>query len=331
MNVTLHIPRWARHVVSDFTDMDRSPHPVDAAKVSRFSFELPDDVYFEYAFLDEDGKMRSDPENDTKAENPWYPNASAILGPEYVPDPHANVDKGFERNQPRRHRLKSEALGQERRLIFYTPEGHEGEVLPCVYVQDGLAYLRVARLAAVLEALLETNLVRPAHLVFIEPLDRTKEYAFNPDYRTFIYDELIPYVERELTTSDERIAMGASLGGLVSTTLALTRPDIFSAVVAQSGAFLGDPHDRDFYRSETSWVLQRLEQGAGREVRFYTETGTIEWLTNINRRVRDVLSAQGYVHRYDERNAGHNWTNWRNGLSQALRFVLNVSESGWAA
>lgn len=325
MNVTINIPSWARHIVSDFTDMDRSPHPVDAAKVSRFSFKLPDDVYFEYAFLDEDGKMQVDPENDTRADNPWYPNASAIFGPAYTPDPYANVDKRLERNQPQRHRLKSGVLGQERRLIVYTPSGHEGETLPCVFVQDGLAYLRVARLTAVLEALLEKKVIRPAHLVFIEPLDRTKEYAFNPDYRAFMYDELIPFVDQELETSGERIAMGASLGGLVSTTLALTRPDLFRTVIAQSGAFLGAPHDKDFYRSETSWVLQRLEQGVAREVRFYTETGTIEWLTDINRQVRDVLSARGYTHAYDERNAGHNWLNWRNGLSKALRFALGES------
>ena len=32
MNVTIQIPPWARHVVSDLTDMDRDPHPVETAR-----------------------------------------------------------------------------------------------------------------------------------------------------------------------------------------------------------------------------------------------------------------------------------------------------------
>ena len=321
MNVTIHIPDWAAHIVSDHTDMERNPHPVDAAKVAKFSFELPDDAYFEYAFLDAEGKMRADSQNETKADNPWYPNASAVIGPDYRADPYAEV-KGLATGEVQRHRLESAHLNQTRRLTFYTPKGHEDEPLPCVYVQDGTAYLRIAKLNEVMEALLRDDLIRPAHLVFIEPISRTKEYRFNPDYRAFMVDELLPFVEERLNTTDERVAMGASLGGLVSATLTLHHPELFGTVVAQSGAFLGTPEDMDFYKSEASWVASELEAREREPVRWYTEVGTLEWLTGVNRRVHEVLEAKGYEHAYAERNAGHNWVNWRNGLSHVLRFAL---------
>ena len=72
MKLQITVPEWATAVVSDLTDMDRNPHPVDAGKVSSFALTLPDDMYFEYAFLDEAGKMRADPECETRADNPWY-------------------------------------------------------------------------------------------------------------------------------------------------------------------------------------------------------------------------------------------------------------------
>ncbi len=63
MKAEIRVPTWAASLISDHTDMIRNPHPLDAAKVSRFSLVLPDDGYFEYAFLDASGSVRADPEN----------------------------------------------------------------------------------------------------------------------------------------------------------------------------------------------------------------------------------------------------------------------------
>jgi enterochelin esterase-like enzyme len=318
MKVTITIPSWAKFIVSDFTDMDRSPQPVSESTVS---FELPDDAYFEYAFLDADSVMKPDPNNPVKAENPWFPNASAILAPDYKPDVYANPS-GKAEGRVLRPRIESSFLKQTRRMIVYTPKGYENQALPTVYVQDGVAYYRIAKLAEVLEHLLQESLVRPAHLIFIEPIDRLLDYRFNTNYRAFITDELVPLIDKELQTTSERIAMGASLGGLVSATLALEHPDLFQTVITQSGAFLGSPTELDFYKGNSSWVLETLRSSELLPLRWYTETGTIEWLTNINRKLHDMLEQKNYNHVYAERNAGHNWVNWRNGLGNALKFAL---------
>lgn len=318
MNVSITIPPWAKFIVSDFTDMERNPQPV---KESQISFDLPENAYFEYGFLDADGKVQPDPNNPTKADNPWHPNTSAIVAPHYQASAYATPTAKAE-GRVLRPRIESSFLHQSRRMIAYTPKGYEQQALPVVYVQDGIAYYRIAKLAEVLEQLLQENLVRPAHLVFIEPIDRLVDYRFNAHYRSFMTDELVPLIHKELQTTSERIVMGASLGGLVSATLALEHPDMFQTVIAQSGAFLGSPRELDFYKGKSSWVLETLQSNERLPLRWYIETGTIEWLTDINRKVHEVLEQKNYDPAYAERNAGHNWVNWRNGLGNALKFAL---------
>lgn len=318
MNVSVAIPSWAKFVVSDFTDMERNPQPV---KESQISFDLPDDAYFEYGFLDADGKVQPDPTNPIKADNPWHPKTSAIFAPHYKASAYATPTAKAE-GRVLRPRIESKHLQQTRRMIVYTPKSYESQALPVIYVQDGIAYYRIAKLTEVLEQLLSESLARPAHLVFIEPIDRLVDYRFNANYRSFITDELVPLIDKEIQTTSERLVMGASLGGLVSATLALEHPALFQTIITQSGAFLGSPDELDFYEGTTSWVLETLQYHERLPLRWYSETGTIEWLTDINRKVHDVLEQKNYDHTYDERNAGHNWVNWRNGLGNALKFAL---------
>ncbi len=318
MKQTILVPDWAKFIISDFTDMDRSPQPVD---FEQLDVELPDDAYFEYAFVDADGVIKPDPNNAVKADNPWYPNSSAIFAPNYKPDQYANPTFKAE-GRVIRLRIESTFLKQTRRMIVYTPLGYEAQALPVIYVQDGVAYYRIAKLAEVLEQLLQEQSISPAHLVFIEPLDRFAEYRFNPEYVLFMTQELVPLIDKELQTTTKRIAMGASLGGLVSATLALEHPDLFQTIISQSGAFLGSPDEPDFYKGKSSWVLDTLQKQEALALRWYTEVGTLEWLTDINRQVHEVLLQKVYDHVYKERNAGHNWVNWRNGLGNMLKFAL---------
>ena len=321
MKLRLTVPEWATHVVSDLTDMDRNPHPVDFEKVSSFTLSLPDNAYFEYAFLDADKEMRADPERPERADNPWYAEVSAVTGPDYRPDRYANPDE-LPTGETKRLRLESRVLSQTRRVSIYTPKGYENRALPAVYVQDGVAFYRYAKLHLVLENLLRDRLVRPAHLVFLEPIDRTAEYGFNEAYRQFVLTEALLEVERTVAVTGERVALGASLGGLVSVLLALDAPGTFRSVATFSGAVLGTPEAKNFYGNEDSWVLDELNRRERLPLRFYTEVGRLEWLTRVNRDVAQVLTDKGYEHRFLERSAGHNWTSWKNGFREALTFVL---------
>lgn len=321
---TVMVPDWAEQLASDATDMWRAPTSLPQRAPRRVEFEFPEDAYFEYGFIDAQGKIRADPANPVRADNPWYPDASALTGPAYAPDPLATPDRSLERGRLSRLRLTSDALeGQLRRVAVYTPHGHDGAELPLVVVQDGVAFQRLAGLHVVGEALARTGEARAARFAFVEPVDRRAEYGFSDAYLDFLLEELPPALERVGPSTGRHVWLGASLGGLVSAGAALRRPEMTAAVVTLSGAFLGEPVHREFYATRDSWLLARLADPATRlPPRWYLEVGTIEWLTDVNRRAASALRSRGVATGYVERHAGHNWTNWRNGMAAALRFAL---------
>ncbi|MEM7734184.1 MAG: alpha/beta hydrolase-fold protein [Deinococcota bacterium] len=328
MHVSISVPDWAAFILSDLSDWDRNPQPVTehVRQTATWHVDLPDDVYFEYAFIDAQGEQRPDPNNDRHADNPWFPAARVITGPSYEPDTYAalTLSEAYvsKLGTVVRGRIESQQLGARRRYTTYTPQGYEGTALPTIYLQDGVAYYRYAKLQVVLEALIQQENLRPAHLVFIEPVSRNTDYSFNQAYWRFVTDELVPDVERQLNCTNERVAMGASLGGFVSACIAWQNPDMFSTVITQSGAFLGTLEHKDAYKSKESWLLETLKDNDAKPLRWYLSCGTMDWLTDINRQMADVLQSKGYEVIHTESTSGHNWVTWKNDFARALRFAL---------
>jgi enterochelin esterase family protein len=325
MELDVAVPPWAREVLSDLTDMHRNARPVDPARVSRFRLRLPDDVYFEYGFRDADGRIRADPDRPERADNPWYPELSAVRGPEYAPHPLASVDPDLATGRLRRLRVEDPHLGEDRRVAIYEPEGADGP-LPLVVAHDGTAYLRVARLPAVLEALRADGRVPAVRVAFVDPSRpdrRTEEYGFGEAYQRFLRGTLLPRLREEADATGGTYLLGASLGGLASAVLALHDPDAVAGLALQSPALLGTPDDRDFFGGRRSWLVETLAADDGAlPWRVYQEIGTMDWLRDANREAAERLAQRVDAPRYVERSAGHNWTFWRDGLAPALEHLL---------
>jgi enterochelin esterase-like enzyme len=322
-------PPWATHLVGDPTDWLRAPLPLPlAAPVA-----LPDDARVEYAFLDAHGTVHADPGNPTDAHNPWWPQARALTGPDYEPHFLLRLEDQVPRGELTRHRIDSADFEQPRRVLVYEPARHAGKPLPVIFVQDGVAWHHIGQLDRVLEvllgmervirALLGLQRLRPCRLVFVEPQERAREYRFDEAFARFMIDELVPWVDERYPTSGERMLMGASLGGLVSAWLAWERPDLFSTVIAFSGAFGFGPGDdpAEHYRG-TEWLVHQVRAEAPRPIRFILSCGTLEWLTPVNRRLYDALGERGYEVSHEERSGGHNWTTWRDEVPKLLLKAL---------
>lgn len=325
MRVELNPPEWATHLLSDLTDWKKDPVPVASLGV----LELPDDAYFEYAWKDAAGELRPDPDNPSPRLNPWWEFASNITGPLFRPDPEAAVGEARPRGRLLRMKLESSILRQSRSVLVYSPAGMAGAKLPHILFQDGKAYYGWGKAPQILDRLLAAGTIEPAHLVFVPPTSRTSEYAFNPAYRNFLVAEVLPFVENRAPCDGRRIAWGASLGGLLSAQLAWEHPDLFQAVVTQSGAYLFSP-DMDLgnpFSGNESFLAEvsraeSLRQPARRSIRWHLACGTLEWLLPSNRRLADKLAELGVDSVFETRSAGHNWINWRNGIPSALRFIL---------
>lgn len=317
MEVRLSPPAWAAHLIADTTDWLRAPLPAAAVR----PFELPDDAWFEYAWLDAGGTARPDP-GGVPAGNPWWPNACRLAGPDWRPHPDVPAVDAHAAGRLQRHRLESRRLGQTRRLFTYAPAGPPGP-RPLVLFQDGKACWHHGRVGPLVDALTAAGALRPAIYAFVQPERRGVEYAFHAPYRDHVLEEVLPFLDSVHPCDGERIAWGASLGALASAWIALEAPGTFAAVLAHSGAFLGAPWDEphDPYAGG-EWLLSQVRAGRGRDVRWSLECGTLEWLIGAHRRLAAALRAGGYDHRARERAVGHHWANWRTGLPDALRWAL---------
>jgi enterochelin esterase family protein len=312
--VTFTKPAGAVHLVGDFTDWDKKPIAIKEP----LTLEFPPGAYLEYAFLDASGTPFADPDNPHQANNPWWSYPRAVELPGFKA---AALPMPSKAAQVHRHRLESRAFGAARRYYVYEPSQPAQATL---YVQDGVAYYRTARLAETAEALCEQNQIRPLRLVFLEPQDRRVEYWFNPRYEAFVLEEILPAVERQYGPTPERGLWGASLGGVVSAWLALRHPQVFSLVITQSACLTLEPGGSDSYTGP-EWLTAQYMAAQRLPLRLYCETGQIEWLLAPNRRFVAMLADKGYAHAYFERPSGHNWMTWRQGLEPALRYMFGIA------
>ena len=195
----------------------------------------------EYKFI-VDGEWVSDPfcpnavDNGVGEQNSYF-----IIGDlrdppelEQVPDiPHGEVEE-FD--------FQSAVMRNTRRVYVYMPPNYEQAETtryPTMYVHDGGEYLTRARLATVLDNLIQAGEVPPLMAVMMNPGERIREYWANDDYARFLEQEMIPHIDSHYRTLDHREArgtMGASMGGLMSTYLGLAYPHLFSKVGGQSSA-----------------------------------------------------------------------------------------------
>ncbi len=112
---------------------------------------------------------------------------------------------------------------------------------------------------------------------------------------------------------------------MVSAWLAWRNPQLFTKVGSQSGCFTADPQGGDEYH-DPEWLTEQFAVTERRPVRFYLDTGQIEWLLAPNRRFAAMLVDKGYLHDYQERPGGHNWATWEQGLETGLKYLFGVKE-----
>jgi enterochelin esterase family protein len=279
------------------------------------------DARAEYKFI-ADGLWINDPLNERKLDNGVGGFNNFFTMPAYRPSAHAEA-KWELRGTIERLDAPASALvaGGKRKIQVYLPAAYArgGEArYPVLYLQDGSEYAERARAAVVADALIAQGKVAPFIIVFVDPVERFKEYWANDRFADFMAKELVPFVDARYRTRAERGAralMGASLGGVISVWTALRHPDTFARVAGQSTAFQIDDE-------RVVTALAGLEtMRRARPLKFYFDVGRLEPLWKVNRRVRVLLAGKGYPVAYREAEAGHNWTSWRDQLAEALTRV----------
>lgn len=228
------------------------------------------------------------------------------------------------------HRVHSEILGNERRVWVHLPAGYDpSERYGVLIVFDGWAYVHLVPTPTILDNLVAAGRIPPLVAVMPDSLgqhERNLELPCHAPFVEFLVDELLPWARGRWSLHDEperTSVAGSSFGGLAAVYAASERPDVFGSAISQSGSFgWGAEDDR-----EHEWLTNRIEAGAPGPGRVWLEIGSLEdgdrpaggpSGLRSNRRLRDVLAAEGCRVTYSEYAGGHDYVCWRGSLADAL-------------
>ncbi|MFD2237924.1 enterochelin esterase [Aureimonas populi] len=250
--------------------------------------------------------------------------------------PDAPEQPGFQEGaqpQGRSTRLAAPSahLGNEREITLYRPAGfdpaHPRAGLLILF--DGLEYQTRVPAPAILDALIAEKRIAPMAVVFVpsvSPQWRARELPGNPDFASFLADELLPLVKAELefdVPAARTILAGSSYGGLAAVTAALAEPQAFGNALSLSGSFWWHPEGTP--AEEAVYVASRIAGAPRADIRFHLSAGLFETgrpgvtgILETSRHVRDVAAAKGYRVTYREYAGGHDYAVWRGALADGL-------------
>ncbi|WP_158598487.1 alpha/beta hydrolase [Notoacmeibacter ruber] len=258
-------------------------------------------------------------------------NQESTLALENAPRAEWAEESGGAKGEIRRLSVRSEQLGNERDVYFYTPAGfdpsHPDNLL--LFVFDAEKFLKAIPTPRILDNMIAEDALPPTAAVFISPIDSTtrgKELAPNANFANFVAETLLPLAEKEFgidATPDRTIIAGSSFGGLAATSVAWSHPDSFGNVISLSGSFWWHADDAPPGRdNEVAWEIARADK---KDLRYFLAAGLFEVgrrgtaaILDMNRQLRDVLVAKGYPLFYQEYAGGHDEFMWRIALADGL-------------
>lgn len=234
-------------------------------------------------------------------------------------------------------RLESVTLGNVRRV--WVERVGVGRT-PLVVLLDGEYYRDRMQLLERLREATSDEVLPPATYAFVSHVDETmtdqdsvrwRESFCNETFADFVVDDVIPAVEATLSdTPSQRILAGLSLTGLAATHIALRRPSMFDAVIAQSGSFWWND----------CWLAKQRELLACQPTVFELCCGLEEVDTNVdhghgllqavsqldaNSQLVDALTQAGHTVRFETYAGGHALAPWAEHFVPALKRLINRS------
>lgn len=315
----------APQVISDLHEWEANPQPMEKTEAGewRFTFDLDEDTYLEYAFLDPaSGKRLRDPLNPRRVYNGVGAYNHYFYMPTAKPSPLTRVPKGGLRGKMARFTVPAEyvSTSKTRRVYLYQPPVREA--VPLLAVYDGMDYFKRGRLTEIVDNLILQKRIRPIGLAFLQNAGRARmvEYACAETTLAFLMSSVLPLAAQELKLIDHEKqpgahgVLGASMGGLMSVYTSLRLPQVFGQALSQAGAF-------ELWEHET--VAMQLVRHAPRpDVKLWLDCGRLDFLRETNRRMSALLTEKGYDFTYRENGGAHNYTTWRDHLAPGLEALF---------
>jgi iron(III)-enterobactin esterase len=269
-------------------------------------------------------------------DDPWNPNVEwdgiPIAG---VGDFNSTLPQlAIDRTAGRLVRLQdyaSTTMADQRDVFVYIPleydlDSDETE-FPLMVVHDGNESITRSQFDSLASAEIAAGRVQALVMIFVAlPSQniRLDEYTFNTEtsrgdlYRTFIADELLPFLSGHFRLSaspENRAVFGCSLGGLISYYIGWERHDVFGLVAGMSSSFFWDDN----------WMIDEVVNDAGplRPLGFYLDSADVNDNYDVTILMRDALQAKGYTVRHVvQAGASHDWFFWNQRFPEMLQYLF---------
>lgn len=187
--------------------------------------------------------------------------------------------------------------------------------------------------------------------IIVMPDGKVSWYCNSADgkdpWEDMFIEEFIPFIEAQYrirARKEFRAIAGLSMGGNGALLLSMRHPDLFSSCVAlSSGVFTDEEilnskrHQHYFGTIHGStmegkvnehwkeysplYLLDRVEKEQLKSIRFYIDCGDDDFLYKGNSALHVKMRDLEIPHEFRVRDGSHQWSYWRTGLSDGLKFI----------
>jgi len=256
--------------------------------------------------------------------------------------------------------VKSNILGRDVKYTIYLPADYQTSerTYPVVYLlhgytDDNTGWLQFGEINRYADKAIEDGTIPP--MIIVMPNADSSFYINSYDgkekYEDFFIKEFMPAIEKTYHIKAEkryRGVAGLSMGGYGTLVYALKYPDLFATAAPFSAAVwddaaitsipdanydvtLGQLFGRGLKGKERltqAWysnsILKIVADKPAEElkkVKYWIDCGDDDFLSQGNCLLHIALAEKQVPHEFRVRDGAHNWTYWRTGITDALRFM----------
>jgi enterochelin esterase-like enzyme len=257
--------------------------------------------------------------------------------------------------------LKSQILGRDVRYTIYLPADYaSGErrypvtYLLHGYTDDDTGWLQFGEVNRYADAAMASGEVPP--MIIAMPDGGVAWYINDTEgkerYEDFFIKEFMPHIEatyRARPKKEFRAVAGLSMGGYGTFIYALKYPDLFAVAAPLSAAVIPDvemekmPDDRfnvifaklyapgnlkgkarlteHWYKNSVLKLIANAKPEDLKKVRWWVDCGDGDFLIKGNLELAALMTDKQVPFEFRVRDGVHDWTYWRTGITDALRFI----------
>ena len=254
----------------------------------------------------------------------------------------------------------SSILGREVNYAIYLPADYAGSTrrYPVVYLLHGFtdnesAWIQFGEANLTADRAIAAREIPP--LIIVMPDAGVtwyiNDYQNKNRYEDMLVQEFISFIDTTYRTrakKEFRGIAGLSMGGWGALMLSMRHPDLFAACSAFSSAvwmdeeIIGMPEQRyeellgelfghklkdkdrlnaHFRQYHPLDLAKTLPVESLKAVRYYIDCGDDDFLANGNALLHMTLKERNVPHEFRVRDGSHDWTYWRTGLIEGLKFI----------